>query len=64
VRALSPQNRLIGIVGAVESDIGLWYFTNGHWANGLFSAVAAGFLVVVYLRRERRLKRQSGGRRY
>jgi len=64
VQALSIQNRVLGIVGAVESGVGLWYFTNGHWVNGSFYAVTVAFLASVYLRREWKSKRQDGGRRY
>ena len=64
MQALSIQNRVLGIVGAVESGVGLWYFTNGHWVNGSFYAVTVAFLASVYLRREWKSKRQDGGRRY
>ena len=64
VRTLSPHNRVLSIVGAVESGIALWYFTSGHWVNGIFLAIAVAFLVAVYLRRERKVKGQGGGRRY
>jgi hypothetical protein len=64
VQALSPQNRLLSLVGAVETGVGLWYFTNGHWVNGIFYSTAVAFLIAVYLRRQRKLKGQDGGRRY
>jgi len=54
----------LGIVGAVESGIALWYLTNGHWLTGIFYVVAVAFLVFVYLHREKQLKRRDGGRRY
>lgn len=55
---------MIGLVGAVEAGVGLWYLTNGHWLNGTFYVIAVGFLISVYVRRERKLKGQDGGRRY
>jgi hypothetical protein len=63
VQALSPQNRLLGLVGAVESGFGLWYFTNGHFVNGIGCTIAVAFLAFVYVGRQRKLRRQ-GGRRY
>ncbi len=64
MQALSIQNRVIGLIGAVEVGVGLWYFTNGHWVNGIFYAIAVAFLISVYVRRERKLKGRDGGRRY
>jgi membrane protein YdbS with pleckstrin-like domain len=64
VQALSKQSRAIGLVGAVEAGVGLWYFTNGHWINGVFYVIAVAFLFFVYIRRERKLKGPGGGRRY
>ena len=64
MRALSTQSRVIGLIGAVEAGVGLWYFTNGHWVNGIFYAIALAFLISVYIRRERKLKGLGGGRRY
>ncbi len=64
MQALSRQNQVIGLVAAVEAGVGLWYFTNGHWVNGLFYVFAVAFLVTVYIRRERKLKGRDGGRRY
>ena len=58
------QNRILGLVGAVEAGIALWYLTNGHWINATLYLVAVAFLVGVYLRRERKLKGRDGGRRY
>jgi hypothetical protein len=46
------QNRLIGIVGAVEAGVALWYFTNGHWLDGTFYAVALAFLVFLCVQRK------------
>jgi hypothetical protein len=56
--------RIPSLVGAVEAGIALWYFTNGHWDNGIFLAIAVAFLIAVYLHRERKVKGQSGRRRY
>jgi hypothetical protein len=64
VQTLSAHSRVIGLVGAVEAGVGLWYFTNGHVLNGTFCVIAVGFLISVYVRRERKLKGQDGGRRY
>jgi hypothetical protein len=64
VQALSTQSRVIGLIGAVEAGVGLWYFTNGHWANGIFFVIAVAFLIAAYVRRERKLKGPDGGRRY
>lgn len=64
MQALSPRNRILGVVGAVEAGIALWYFTNGRWANGIVLAIALAFLIAVYLRRERKVKGRGGGRRY
>jgi hypothetical protein len=64
MQALSPQNRMIGVIGAVEAGVALWYFTSGHWANGVFCGIAVAFLISVYIRRERRVKGRDGGRRY
>jgi hypothetical protein len=64
MQTLSPQNRILGVVGAVEAGIALWYFTSGRWANGIFPAIALAFMIAVYLRRERKVKGQRGGRRY
>ena len=55
---------MIGLIGAVEAGVGLWYFTNGHWINGIFYVIAVAFLFFVYIRRERKLKGPGGGRRY
>ena len=63
MRALSPQNRILGVVAAVEAGFALSYFTNGRWLSGTFAMIAVAFLVAVYLRRERKVK-GSGGRRY
>ena len=62
LQALSMQNRVMGIVGAVEAGVALWYFTNGHWLNGIFYAVALAFLIFLYV--QRRSKSSTGGRRY
>lgn len=64
MQAFSVQNRVIGVIGAVEAGVGLWYFTNGHWVNGIFYTMGVAFLVSVYVRRERKLKGPRGGRRY
>jgi hypothetical protein len=64
VQALSMRSRVIGLLGVVEAGVGLWYFTNGHWVNGIFYVIAVGLLISVYIRRERRLKASNGGRRY
>jgi hypothetical protein len=56
------QQRVTGIVGAVEAGVALWYFTNGHWLNGIFYAVALAFLIFLYVRRKS--KSSTGGRRY
>ena len=64
MQALSKQSRVIGVIGAVEAGVGLWYFTNGHWINGIFYVIAVGVLFLVYIRRERKLKGLGGGRRY
>jgi hypothetical protein len=64
VQTLSPQNRILGLLGAVEAGIALWYFTNGHWVNGTFLAIGVAFLIAVYFRRERKVKGQGGRRRY
>jgi hypothetical protein len=63
VQALSVQSRVIGLIGAVEAGVGLWYFTNGHWLSGIFYAVGVAFLISVYVRRERKLKGRDGRRR-
>jgi hypothetical protein len=55
---------MIGLIGAVEAGVGLWYFTNGHWINGTFYMIGVAFLISVYVRRERRLKGPGSGRRY
>jgi hypothetical protein len=55
---------VIGLIGAVEAGVGLWYFTNGHWINGIFYVIAVAFLISVYIRRERKLKGSGGARRY
>ncbi|TMM10967.1 MAG: hypothetical protein E6F98_11870 [Actinobacteria bacterium] len=62
MQALPIRDRLIGIVGAVEAGVALWYFTNGHWLNGIFYAVALAFLVFLFL--QRKSKGSTGGRRY
>ncbi|HEV7133206.1 MAG TPA: hypothetical protein VGN27_05690 [Gaiellaceae bacterium] len=64
MQALSRQNQVLGLIGAVETGIGLWYFTSGHWLNGIFYALAVAFLVSVYIRRMRKSKGTDGGRRY
>jgi hypothetical protein len=55
---------VIGLIGAVEAGVGLWYFTNGHWLTGIFYVIAVAFLIAVYVRRERKLKGPDRGRRY
>ena len=64
MQALSTQSRVIGLIGAVEAGVALWYLTNGHWRSGIFYVIAVAFLIVVYVRRERKLKPPTGGRRY
>jgi predicted outer membrane lipoprotein len=64
VQTLSPQNRILSVIGAVEAGVALWYFTSGHWINGIFLAIAVAFLLAVYLHRERKVKGQGGRRRY
>jgi len=64
VQALSPQNRILGVVAAVEAGFALWYFTSGRWANGTFFTIAVAALIAVYLHRARNTKRRDGGRRY
>jgi hypothetical protein len=64
MQALLTQNRVMGVVGAVETGVGLWYFTNGHRVNGSFYAITVAFLASVYVRRQNKLRRQDGGRRY
>jgi len=64
MQTLSPQSRMLGLIGAVETGVALWYFTSGHWVNGIFLTIAVGFLVGVYIRRERKLKGQGRGRRW
>jgi hypothetical protein len=58
------RSRVIGLIGAVEAGVGLWYFTNGHWINGIFYVTAVAFLISMYVRRERKLKGPGSGRRY
>jgi membrane protein YdbS with pleckstrin-like domain len=55
---------VIGLIGAVEAGVGLWYFTNGHWINGIFYVTAVVFLISVFIRRERKLKGPGRPRRY
>jgi hypothetical protein len=64
MQTLSPQNRILSVIAAVEAGIALWYFTSGHWVNGIFLTIAVAFLVAVYLHRERMVKGQGGRRRY
>ena len=64
MQALPPKSRVLPVIGAVEAGVGLWYFTNGHWLTGFFYTIAVSFLIAAYVRRDRRLKRQDGGRRY
>src|SRR5581483_2533134 len=64
VQTLSPQNRILGVLGAVEAGVALWYFTNGRWVSGIIFTIAIAYLVAVYLRRERKVKGHGGGRRY
>jgi predicted outer membrane lipoprotein len=64
MQTLSPRNRILSVIGAVEAGIALWYFTSGHWVNGIILAIAVAFLIAVYLHRERKGKGQSGRRRY
>jgi hypothetical protein len=64
MQALSKQSRAIGLIGAVEAGVGLWYFTNGHWINGIFYMIAVAFLISVYVLRERKLNGPGGARRY
>ena len=58
------QNRVIGLIGAVETGVALWYFTSGNWRSGIITVLAVAFLTAVYLRRTRTTKRPGGGRRY
>lgn len=64
MQSLSPQNRILGVVAAVEAGFALWYFTSGRWASGIFFTIAVAFLVTVYFHRERKVKGRGGGRRY
>ncbi len=64
MQTLSPQNRILGVLGAVEAGVALWYFTNGRWVSGIIFTIAIAYLVAVYLRRERKVKGHGGGRRY
>jgi hypothetical protein len=45
---------VIGLIGAVETGVGLWYFTSGHSINGMFYVIAFAVLISVYIRRERK----------
>jgi predicted outer membrane lipoprotein len=60
VQTLSPQDWILGLVGAIEAGIALWYFTNGHWVNGTFLTIAVAFLIAVYFHRERKVKGRRG----
>jgi hypothetical protein len=40
MQALSPQNRMIGVIGAVEAGVALWYFTSVWGALTRFRAAA------------------------
>jgi uncharacterized membrane protein len=64
MQTLSPQYRILSVIGAVEAGIAVWYFTSGHWANGIILAIAAAFLIALYLHRERKVKGPRGRRRY
>jgi hypothetical protein len=64
MQALSMQNRVLGLFGAVEAGVALWYLTNGHWVNGILYLVGVTFLITVYVRRQRKPKGPDGGRRY
>ena len=64
MQAFSAQSRVLGVVGAVEAGVGLWYFTNGHWLQGVLFTIAVVFLIAIYFRKERKLKGPDGGRRY
>jgi hypothetical protein len=54
---------VIGLIGAVEAGVGLWYFTNGHWLGGIFYAIALAVMIALYVRRERKLKGPDGRKR-
>ena len=46
-QALSKQSRVIGLIGAVETGVGLWYFTSGHSINGMFYVIAFAVLISI-----------------
>ena len=56
------QYRMLGYIGAVETGVGLWYFTSGHWVNGLVCTLAVAFVASAYIRAQRRLSGRDGGR--
>lgn len=64
VQTLSPRNRILGVVAAVEAGFALWFFTSGRWPTGIIFTIAVAGLLAVFLRRERNAKRRGGGRRY
>jgi len=64
MRALSPQNQVLGVLAAVEAGTALWYFTSGHWTGGTFLTVAVAVLAAIYVRGERKAKGRGGRRRY
>jgi len=64
MQTLPLQNRMLSVIGAIEAGIALWYFTSGHWVNGMILAIAAASLIALYLHRERKVKGRSGRRRY
>jgi hypothetical protein len=63
MQTLSPRNRILSVIGAVEAGVAVWYFTSGYWVNGIIVAIAVAFLFAVYLRRERKVNGPRG-RRY
>ena len=55
---------VIVVVAGVQAGFGAFYFTNGRWLNGIACVVAVALLATIYIRHERKLKGQGGGRRY
>jgi membrane protein YdbS with pleckstrin-like domain len=62
--AASPIYRVLGLLGAVATGVGLWRFTSRDWIGGIVCAVIVAAVAAVYVLGQRRVGGSGGGRRY
>lgn len=58
------QNRVIGVLAAIQAGTGAWYFQHERWTSGILDFAVVAFLALVYVLAQRRKRKSHGGRRY